>query len=148
MDPVDLFWPASSLQYTVPTLIFEAIIFTFAAYHGIKGSGGMRSLLLRNKGPFWYGPKPIIHLVFQGSVMYFIAALCSLPVLAFVDSRLGVTMMSVTITHMLLRLRKQGNSDTVGGSSQGTELTTFRATTNGAISLEGGEDIIDILPRP
>ncbi|KAK0215101.1 hypothetical protein IW262DRAFT_1405095 [Armillaria fumosa] len=139
---------SASLQYAVPTLIFEAIIFVFAAYHGIKGSGGVTSLLLRSKGPFRYGPKPILRRVFQGSVLYFIAALCSLPVMAFVDSRLGVTIMSVTITHMLLRLRKQGNSDTTGPSSQGTELTTFRATTNGAMSLEAGEDIIDILPHP
>lgn len=137
-----------SLQYAVPTLIFEAVIFIFAAYHGIKGSGGMRSLLLQSKGPFRYGPKPILRLVLQGSVLYFIAALGSLPIIAFVDSRLGVTIMSVTITHMLLRLRKQGNSNTIGPSSQGTELTTFRATSNGAMSSGAGEDIIDILPHP
>ncbi len=56
--------------------------------------------------------------------------------------------MSVTINHMLLRLRKQGLSDTVGTPSQKTELTTFRATANGAMSSEVGGDVIDIGPYP
>ncbi len=52
------------------------------------------------------------------------------------------------MTHMLLRLRKEGLSDTVGPSSQEVELTTFRATTNGAMSLESGGNVINIGPFP
>ncbi|PBK64394.1 hypothetical protein ARMSODRAFT_1023258 [Armillaria solidipes] len=136
---VHFFMGSASLQYVIPTLIFEAIIFVSAAYHGIKVSGGLRSLLLRSKGPFRYGPTPILRLVIQGSVLYFIAVLGSLPVMAFLDPRLGITIMSVTINHMLLRLRKQGLSDTVGPPSQGVELTTLRATTNRAMPLEAEE---------
>ncbi|KAK0432663.1 hypothetical protein EV421DRAFT_1910771 [Armillaria borealis] len=145
---VYLFTVSATLLYTIPTLVFEAIIFISAAYHGIKISGGLRSLLLRSKGPFRYGPKPILRLVIQGSVLYFIAVLCSLPVMAFLDPRLGITIMSVTISHMLLRLRKQGLSDTVGPPSQGVELTTLRATVNRAMSLEAGKDVMNIGPFP
>ncbi|PBK64406.1 hypothetical protein ARMSODRAFT_471893 [Armillaria solidipes] len=134
-------------EYVIPTIIFEAIMFISAAYHGIKQSGGVRSLLLRGTSPFQYGPTPILRVVFQGSVLYFTTALCSLPVMAFLDPRLGLTIMSVTINHMLLHLRKQVVSDTVGMSSQKVELTTFRATTNGAMSLEVG-DVIDIRRYP
>ncbi|KAK0432658.1 hypothetical protein EV421DRAFT_2040601 [Armillaria borealis] len=134
--------------YVIPTIIFETIMFISAAYHGIKESGGLRSLLLRDTSPFRYGPTPILRLVFQGSVLYFTAVLCSLPVMAILDPQLGVTIMSVTVNHMLLRLRKQVLSDTVGPPSQKVELTTFRATTNGAMSLEVGEDVIDIRPYP
>ncbi|SJL12054.1 uncharacterized protein ARMOST_15474 [Armillaria ostoyae] len=132
MLSIYIFGGSVAFVYSIPTLVFEVIIFIAAAYHGIKESGGLRSLLLRSKGPFRYG-----RLVFQGSVLYFIAVLCSLPFMAFLDPRLGITIMSVTINHMLLRLRKQGLSDTVGLPSQGVELTTLRATTNRAMSLEG-----------
>ncbi|PBK87093.1 hypothetical protein ARMGADRAFT_1168707 [Armillaria gallica] len=145
---VNLFVLEASLQYVIPTLIFEAIIFVSSAYHVLKESGGLRSLLLRSKGPFRYGPEPILRLVFQGSVLYFIAVLCSLPVMGLLDPRLGITIMSVTTTHMLLRLRKKVLSDTVGSPSQKVELTTFRATTNGTMPLEVGEDVIDIRPDP
>ncbi|KAK0432668.1 hypothetical protein EV421DRAFT_1742175 [Armillaria borealis] len=76
------------------------------------------------------------------------SVLFSVPFMAFLDPRLGLTIMSVTISHMLLRLRKQVLSDTVGPPSQKVELTTFRATTNGAMSLEVGRDVIDIGPYP
>ncbi len=56
--------------------------------------------------------------------------------------------MSVTTTHMLLRLRKQGVSDTVGPPSQGVELTTLRATANREMSLEAGENVMSIGPFP
>ncbi|KAK0432670.1 hypothetical protein EV421DRAFT_1496149 [Armillaria borealis] len=145
-----LYMPTPSLRYVIPTLIFEAIIFTAAAYHGFKVSGDMKSLLSLSKGPFQHGPKPIMRLIFQGSVLYFMSVLCSLPLMALVDPRLGLTIMSVTMTHMLLRLRKEGlsNSDSVGSSSQEVELTTFRATTNAAMSLESGRNVINIGPFP
>ncbi len=56
--------------------------------------------------------------------------------------------MSVTINHMLLRLRKRGISDTVGPPSQGVELTILRATMNSALSLEEGEAVINVGPFP
>ncbi|KAK0501855.1 hypothetical protein EDD18DRAFT_1144731 [Armillaria luteobubalina] len=112
---------ANSL-YIIPILVFEAIIFSSAFYHGIKESGGLRSLLLRSKSPFRYGAKPILRLVFQGSVLYF----------ATLDSRMGITIMSITISHMLFRLRKQVLPDTVAG----------------VISLEGMGDVTDIRPCP
>ncbi|KAK0468793.1 hypothetical protein IW261DRAFT_1517415 [Armillaria novae-zelandiae] len=126
--------------YGAPTLIFEAIIFGSAAYHGIKASGGLRPLLLRSMGgPFWNGPKPIIRLVFQGSVLYFITVLLSLPIMVFLDPRLGITTMSIAVSYMLLGLRKNVLSDPVGPSSQGVELTTLRFTANRALSSEEGE---------
>ncbi|PBK64393.1 hypothetical protein ARMSODRAFT_471602 [Armillaria solidipes] len=75
MDTLNMLTP--SLRYVLPTLIFEAIIFTAAAYHGFKVSGGMKSLLSLSKGPFQHGPKPIMRLIFQGSVLYFMSVLCS-----------------------------------------------------------------------
>ncbi|KAK0472003.1 hypothetical protein IW261DRAFT_1509594 [Armillaria novae-zelandiae] len=135
---------SANLMYGIPTMIFEAIIFISAAYHGIKASGGLRSLLLLKKDPFWCGRKPILHVVFQGSVLYFIAVFCSLSIIVLVDPRLGTSIMSVTVTHMLLHLRKQVLSDSTSPSSHGVELMTFRAITNGAMSLEVGEDVIDI----
>ncbi|KAK0486833.1 hypothetical protein EDD18DRAFT_1193462, partial [Armillaria luteobubalina] len=133
--------------YLIPTLIFEAIIFGSATYHGIKASGGLRSLLLQNRDTFRYLPKPILRLVLQGSVLYFIAVLCSLPVMIFLDPALGITIMSATINHMLLSLRKNVLSDTVCPPPQRMELTTFRASTNGA-TLAVMEDVIDIRPFP
>ncbi len=86
-------------------LIFEAIIFSAAVYHGFKNTGSMKSLLLSSKGPFQHGPKPIMCLIFQGLVLYFIlwasvlvlytfgcsvsagncfSVLCSLPLMALV----------------------------------------------------------------
>ncbi|SJL12053.1 uncharacterized protein ARMOST_15472 [Armillaria ostoyae] len=148
MDTLNMLTP--SLRYVLPTLIFEAIIFTAAAYHGFKVSGGMKSLLLQSKGPFQHGPKPIMRLIFQVSTVDCFSVLCSLPLMALVDPRLGLTIMSVTMTHMLLRLRKEGlsNSDSVGSSSQEVELTTFRANTNGEMSLESGRNVINIGPFP
>ncbi|KAK0468810.1 hypothetical protein IW261DRAFT_1597968 [Armillaria novae-zelandiae] len=127
-------WP-----YAIPTLLFEAIIFGSAAYHGIKASGGLRPLLLQSQGPFRSGPKPILLLVFQGSVLYFIAVLLSLPIMAFFDPRLGITTMSIAVSYMLLGLRKNVLSDPVGPSSQGVELRTLRFTANRALSSEEGE---------
>ncbi len=54
--------------------------------------------------------------------------------------------MSITIGHMLLCLRKQGPSDSVGPPSQGVELITFRAAMNGTMPLEAGEDDLNIGP--
>ncbi|KAK0474692.1 hypothetical protein EDD18DRAFT_1367506 [Armillaria luteobubalina] len=116
----------STWRYAIPTLIFEAIIFASAAYHGVKASGGLRPLLL------------------QSSVLYFIAVLCSYPIMVFIDPRLGIAIMSVTVNHMLLSLRKQVLSDAVGPPSQGVELTTLRFTKNEALSLEEGESVINI----
>ncbi len=56
--------------------------------------------------------------------------------------------MSVMVNHMLLRLRKQGLSDTVGPPSHGVELTTLRATVNWVMSLEAGENVMSIGPFP
>lgn len=55
------------------------------------------------------------------------------------------------MNHMLLHLRKQVHSETesVGPPLQEVELMTLRATTrNRGMSLDLGEDIIDIGPYP
>ncbi|KAK0188282.1 hypothetical protein F5146DRAFT_1054453 [Armillaria mellea] len=138
----------TNAEYIIPTFIFEAIMFASAAYHIIKQSGGLRSLFT--------GPRPILRLIFQGicslfhcvsiipCYLYFcilsgkcFSVLGSLPFMGFVDSRLGITIMSVTTTRMLLCLRKNYLSDTP--TAQKVELTTFRATVN-------REDVIDIRP--
>ncbi|KAK0224438.1 hypothetical protein EDD85DRAFT_982013 [Armillaria nabsnona] len=117
---LQFFMGTAGLLYVIPTLIFEVVIFVSTAYHAVKQSG-----------------------VFQGSALYFIVVLGSLPVMGLLDARLGIT-----INHMLLHLRKQGLSDTVGPSSQGVELMTLRATANRAMSLEVGENVISIRPFP
>ncbi|KAK0474438.1 hypothetical protein IW261DRAFT_1498983 [Armillaria novae-zelandiae] len=120
--------------YAIPTLLFEAIIFGSAAYHGIKASGGLRPLLLRSKGPFRYGPKPILRLVFQVSSLNMYTS----------DPQLGITIMSIAANYMLLGLRKNVLSDPVGPSLQGVGLTTLRFTANRALSSEEGETAMTI----
>ncbi|PBK87090.1 hypothetical protein ARMGADRAFT_1085851 [Armillaria gallica] len=66
--------------------------------------------------------------------------------MALVDPWLALMTMSVTMSHMLLHLWKEGLSYTVGSSSQEVELTAFRATMNRVISLELGGNIINIGP--
>ncbi|KAK0452767.1 uncharacterized protein EV420DRAFT_1482076 [Desarmillaria tabescens] len=112
------------LVYGILTLIYETIIFISAAYYGIKELGGIRSLLLGHMVLLAYGPRPIMCLLFQVLVVFSI--LCSVPVMSFLDPHLGLTIMSVTMNHMLLGLQKQALSDSIVQYSQGVELTTFR----------------------
>ncbi|KAK0466638.1 hypothetical protein IW261DRAFT_1598336 [Armillaria novae-zelandiae] len=129
---VYLFQNSGSIATSTGTLIFEVIIFSFAWNHGIGASGDS-----------------FLNLIAVDSL----SVLCSFPIMAFLDPRLGITIMSITITHMLLRLRKNVLPDTAGPLLQMVELTTFRATANanGAMplaALEAGEDVIDIRPYP
>lgn len=51
-------------------------------------------------------PRPIMWLMFRDSVLYFLLVLCAVPVMLFMDAQLGLSIMSITVTHMLLRFRK------------------------------------------
>lgn len=52
------------------------------------------------------------------------------------DPQLGLTVMSVTVSRMLLRLRRQALSDSAGWSSSQEELSTFRAASEGFSSSQ------------
>ncbi|KAK0188350.1 hypothetical protein F5146DRAFT_662424 [Armillaria mellea] len=117
-------------------LLFEAAIFATAAHRGIKQLGNWRSLLSFSGGAFQLNPKPIMQLIFQDSLLYFLTVLGALPIVSFLDPQLGLTVMSVTVSHMLLRLRRQALSDSAGWSSSQEELSTFRAASEGFSSSQ------------
>ncbi|PBK60594.1 hypothetical protein ARMSODRAFT_979241 [Armillaria solidipes] len=62
-----------SLGKGMSTVIFQAIIFIIAVHHGIEYPGGMRWPFSADQRILRYLPKPVIPLLFQGSVLYFIA---------------------------------------------------------------------------
>ncbi|SJL12064.1 uncharacterized protein ARMOST_15485 [Armillaria ostoyae] len=56
-----------------------------------------------------------------------LTVLGALPIMSFLDTQLGLTIISITVTRMLLRLRRQALSDSAGQCSSQEELTAFRA---------------------
>ncbi|PBL00074.1 hypothetical protein ARMGADRAFT_1026148 [Armillaria gallica] len=71
------------------------------------------------------------------SLTFCYRVLCCIPILAFVNNEknneIGLSFMSITITRMLLRLRKRAKADLNMPRSQDMELESFRA----ANSFEG-----------
>ncbi|PBK60597.1 hypothetical protein ARMSODRAFT_1090184 [Armillaria solidipes] len=117
-------------------LLFEAAIFIAAAHRGIKQLRNWRALLSSSGSTFELNPKPIMQLIFQDLLLYFLTVLGALPIMSFLDTQLGLTIISITVTRMLLRLRRQALSDSDGQSSSQEELTTFRAVSGGMSSSE------------
>ncbi|KAK0215094.1 hypothetical protein IW262DRAFT_263456 [Armillaria fumosa] len=122
----------------VLALLFEAAFFAPAAHRGIKQLRHWRSLLSSSGGTFQVNPKPIMQLILQDSFLYFLTVLGALPIMSFLDTQLGLTIISITVSRMLLRLRRQAASDSAGQSSSQEELTTFRVV-SGSIILSEAE---------
>ncbi|KAG7443912.1 uncharacterized protein BT62DRAFT_304506 [Guyanagaster necrorhizus] len=126
-----------SVFHFIPTLLFEASIFTAGAQRGMKHLRYWRTLPSSNGSTFQLGPKPMMQVMLQDSVLYFMTVLFALPIMTFVDIQLGLTIISVTVTRMLLRLRRRARgTDAAGQSTVQEELTTFRAVSRGTISSE------------
>ncbi|KAK0202329.1 hypothetical protein DFS33DRAFT_885203 [Desarmillaria ectypa] len=120
------FIEAGVAQFTL-ALLFEGIIFAATAHRRIQDLQDWRSLLSSNGDALRLSPKPIMQLMFQDSVLYFLTVVCALPIVVFLDIQLGLTIMSVAVTRMLLRVRRQALPDTAGERFSQEELTTFSA---------------------
>ncbi|SJL12055.1 uncharacterized protein ARMOST_15475 [Armillaria ostoyae] len=106
----------------LPMLLFELIVFLFAAFYGVRGVKATKILTQIRQN---FGPKPIMGLLLRDSVFNFLIVLCCLPILEFVDCRMGLNFMSITITRMLLRLRKRAKADLTMPRSQDMERNHF-----------------------
>ncbi|PBK64395.1 hypothetical protein ARMSODRAFT_471631 [Armillaria solidipes] len=115
--------PTSTLTfyYWLPMILFELIMFLTAAVYGVRGMKATKFLTQMRQN---FGPKPITGLLLRDSVFYFLIVLCCIPILAFVNNEIGLSLMSMTITRMLLRLRKRAKVDMP--RSQDMELESFR----------------------
>ncbi|KAK0224428.1 hypothetical protein EDD85DRAFT_981988 [Armillaria nabsnona] len=85
-------------------LLFEVIVFLTTIFYGLREVKATKILTQVRQN---FGPKPIMGLLLRDSVFYFLIVLCCALVQGFVDTGLGLSLMSVTITRMLLRLRKR-----------------------------------------
>ncbi|KAK0452761.1 uncharacterized protein EV420DRAFT_681684 [Desarmillaria tabescens] len=90
----------ATVIHFVLSLVFEGTIFTAAAYHGIKDWRNRRSLLSSGGDTLQPSPEPIMQLMFQDSVIYFLTALLALPQ--------GVTGPSSRYTRSVGRLPSRG----------------------------------------
>ncbi|KAK0432659.1 hypothetical protein EV421DRAFT_1848076 [Armillaria borealis] len=106
-----------------PMLLFELIVFLTAVFYGVRGVKETKILTQVRQN---FGPKPIMGLLLRDSAFYFVIVLCCFPILAFVDHEMGLSLMSVTITRMLLRLRKRAKADLNMPHTQDMELESFR----------------------
>ncbi|PBK64413.1 hypothetical protein ARMSODRAFT_1023272 [Armillaria solidipes] len=115
--------PTSTLTfyYWLPMILFELIMFLTAAFYGVRGVEATKFLTQMRQN---FGPKPITGLLLRDNVFHFLIVLCCIPILAFVNNEIGLSLMSMTITRMLLRLRKREKADML--RSQDMELESFR----------------------
>ncbi|KAK0232078.1 hypothetical protein EDD85DRAFT_1025713 [Armillaria nabsnona] len=113
----------SDVRYWVPLLVFECLLFLTAAVYGLRGVKITRIL---TQACHNFGPKPIMRLLLRDSVFYFVIVLCCYPVLVLLDNTMGLTLMSISITRMLLRLRKRAEADVNILRTQDIELATVQ----------------------
>ncbi|PBK87078.1 hypothetical protein ARMGADRAFT_1085835 [Armillaria gallica] len=104
-------------------LLFELIVFLMAIAYGFRGVKATKILTQVRQN---FGPKPIMGLLLRDSVFYFVVVLCCAPIQAFVDTGLGLSLMSIMRTRMLLRLRKRAKEDLNMARTQDMELGSFR----------------------
>ncbi|PBK60537.1 hypothetical protein ARMSODRAFT_982204 [Armillaria solidipes] len=116
----------------LPMLIFELILFLTAAIYGVRGVKSTKILAEMRQN---FGPKPIMNLLLRDSVFYFVIVLCCVPILILVDNKSGLSLMSVTITRMLLRLRKRAKADLNMPLSQDMELESFQVANPVEVSV-------------
>ncbi|SJL12051.1 uncharacterized protein ARMOST_15470 [Armillaria ostoyae] len=116
----------------LPMLLFELIMFMTAAFYGVRGVKSTNILTQVRQN---FGPKPIMALLLRDSVFYFLIVLCCFPILAFVDHETGFSLMSITITRMLLRLRKRAKAGLNMPRTQDMELESFRVANPVEVSV-------------
>ncbi|PBK87097.1 hypothetical protein ARMGADRAFT_1168710 [Armillaria gallica] len=105
-------------------LIFKFIMFLTAVFYRVRGVKATKILTQVRQN---FGLKPMMGMLLRDSVFYFLIVLCCIPILALEDkSAMGLSFMSITITRMLLRLRKRAKPDLDLTISQVMELATFR----------------------
>ncbi|KAK0442444.1 hypothetical protein EV421DRAFT_1809102 [Armillaria borealis] len=129
--------------YSLPAMFFEAILFAVLAYHAIKYRRHSRSLQLPCAGISQPRIRPIMQLMFEDSILYFVIIIAVLMIVPFLTSTLPLclSVASITVTRMLLRLRKQALFDSGGPTSVQEELSTFRVrTVSEGINSEAEED--------
>ncbi|KAK0238518.1 hypothetical protein EDD85DRAFT_950716 [Armillaria nabsnona] len=120
--------------YILPLAFFETTVSAAVAYRGIKYLRDSRSLRSSCADA---RPRPLVRLVFEDSILYFVMVAVILIVVPFSPATLplGLSIASITVTRMLLRLRKQALSDSAGETSEELSTLTFRVrAVSGGIS--------------
>ncbi|KAK0442415.1 hypothetical protein EV421DRAFT_2019530, partial [Armillaria borealis] len=102
--------------YFLPTVFLEAILFTAVAYHAFTYLRNLRSLQSSCSGALQPRLRPIMRLMFEDSILYFVIITAVLTIVPFSPASLPLSfsVASITATRMLLRLRKQDLSDSAG----------------------------------
>ncbi|KAK0224419.1 hypothetical protein EDD85DRAFT_959549 [Armillaria nabsnona] len=129
--------------YFLPTVVLEAILFAVVAYHAIKYRRHSRSLQLSCAGTSQPRIRLIMRLMFEDSILYFVIIIAVLMIVPFLKNSLPLCMSvaSITVTRMLLHLRKQALFDSAGPTSVQGELSTFRVrAVSEGINSEAEED--------
>ncbi|KAK0229516.1 hypothetical protein EDD85DRAFT_1026530 [Armillaria nabsnona] len=129
--------------YFLPAIFLEVIVFAVVAYHAITYLRTLRSLQSSRSDALRPGPRPIMCLLFEDSILYFVIIIAVFTVVPLSPDSvpLSLSVASITATRMLLRLRKQALSDSAGQTSVQEEPLTFRAVSGGINpSSEGEED--------
>ncbi|KAK0432662.1 hypothetical protein EV421DRAFT_2023907 [Armillaria borealis] len=116
----------TTFLYFFPTVLFEVAIFSPAAHFGIKHLRDLRSLQSSRTRALRLSPIPIMQLMFRDSVLYFVTILCALPIMVYLDTPLGLAVMSVTMTLFCWGRRTDDvqsgvRRDFVGGSRMNDE---------------------------
>ncbi|PBK87088.1 hypothetical protein ARMGADRAFT_1085850 [Armillaria gallica] len=106
-------------------LLFESIVFLTTIFYGVRG---VKATVILAQVRQNFGPKPIMGLLLRDSVFYFLIVVCCVPIQAIVNTGLGLSLMSVTITRMLLRLCKRAKEGLTMPRTQDMELESFRVT--------------------
>ncbi|SJL12060.1 uncharacterized protein ARMOST_15481 [Armillaria ostoyae] len=114
--------------YFLPNVFFEVTIFVVVAYHEIKYLRDSRAFQSSCAGVSQLRIRPIMQLMFEDSILYFVIIIAVLMIVPFLTDTLPLCMSlaSITVTRMLLRLRKQALFDSAGPTSVQEELSTFR----------------------
>ncbi|KAK0215097.1 hypothetical protein IW262DRAFT_1465894 [Armillaria fumosa] len=131
--------------YFIPNVLFEVAIFAVVAYHEIGYLRNSKALESSYAGVSQPMIRPIMQLMFEDSILYFVIIIGVLIIVPFLTNTmpLCLSVASITVTRMLLRLRKQALFDSGGPTSDQEELSTFtvRAVSGGMnSSSETGED--------
>ncbi|KAK0188348.1 hypothetical protein F5146DRAFT_1054827 [Armillaria mellea] len=114
--------------YFLPNVFFEVAIFAIVAYHEIKYLRSSKALQSSCAGVSQPMIRPIMQLMLKDSILYFVIIIAVLMIVPFLTNTLPlcISVASITVTRMLLRLRKQALFDSTGPTSAQEELSTFR----------------------
>ncbi|PBL00050.1 hypothetical protein ARMGADRAFT_1074866 [Armillaria gallica] len=136
--------PADSTYYFyfLSIVFLEVILFAVVAYHAITYQRNLRSLQSSRSDVLQPGPRPIMCLMFEDSILYFVIIIAVLTIVPILPESvpLSLSVASITATRVLLRLRKQALPDSAGETSVQEEPLTFRAVSGGINSSSEGEE--------